>query len=312
MRKTVGHIINDAMRLLQQPINGSYAENQGRQFYIQVEQDIYNIMVNRGAKDLYSQVDLTWTANSATLVLPKKWKYVTMVGQETGPNYPRSMPITTLANLLAGRVFTVSNVDNLLQKVAPEAEVPVTTQPATGVGLYVKSSSASDTTQTITLESRDANGNRQIEQKTITGTTSVAFSGYTHKEIVSISKVKTTVGDITLYDSDDSAIALIGFWEESPSYSKLRIGNAPTAATTFSCVCVRRYEAPLSNASMPFMAGLDNALINGIVEWARRETREEQSAVIWHEWLEQQLGSFMAGMAANGGAVEGPVIVARC
>ncbi len=112
---------------------------------------------------------------------------------------------------------------------------PVNLQPAS-TGLWVASSSASDTTQTARIIGIRANGDRQAQATvTLTGVTRVAIGTFT--DFVAVLQFESTavgVGAISLYDAASSGneLARIPIGSTSVQYQMFRLWPTPSAAET--------------------------------------------------------------------------------
>jgi hypothetical protein len=122
---------------------------------------------------------------------------------------------------------------------------PVASQPASAQTLIVKSSSASDTTQTLLLRGLTSTANEIYESLTLNGTTAVtATNSYTH--ILGISKSAVTTGKIKIYENDGSTLLAEMSPESTVSrYKILNLYPIPSGAVTIK-LRTKRKTLPLS------------------------------------------------------------------
>ena len=121
----------------------------------------------------------------------------------------------------------------------------IASQPASGEQLVIKSSSASDTTQTVFIRGITSTGGETYESLTCNGTTSVTATN-TYTSVLNLSKSAATVGKITLYDNDESTTRAIMSPETLVSrYKILNLYPIPSGAITVK-LRTKRKITPMS------------------------------------------------------------------
>ena len=111
---------------------------------------------------------------------------------------------------------------------------PVRTQPADASTLYVKSSSASDTTQTAKISYLDANGLGQSATVTLTGTTAAAL-GSGVVEVLAFRLSAVAAGTVTLHEDSGTGteLARIPIGQSLSKFWRVQLWPTPTAAITY-------------------------------------------------------------------------------
>jgi hypothetical protein len=137
---------------------------------------------------------------------------------------------------------------------------PVKSQPASAERILVKSSSASDTTQTVLLRGITNSGGETYESLTLGGTTPAsAVSSYTR--ILGLSKSAATAGKITIYENDGTTILA----EMSPEtlvsrYKILHVYPIPDAGLTYNLRTKRRVTPLSQNYDYPIIEDVDDII----------------------------------------------------
>ncbi len=124
---------------------------------------------------------------------------------------------------------------------------PVRSQPSSGEKVIIKSSSASDTTQTVLVRGITSAANETYESLTCNGTTAVTASN-TYTQILGISKSASTTGKISVYENDGSTLKA----ELSPEslvsrYKILNLYPIPSGAVTID-LRTKRKVLPLAQS----------------------------------------------------------------
>lgn len=121
----------------------------------------------------------------------------------------------------------------------PEAYIPlgisaVRAQPADASALFVKSSSASDTTQTAKLTYLDATGLQQSASVTLTGVTAAAL-GTGVVEVLSFRLTAVPAGYVTLHEDSGTGteLARIPIGAASSRFLRVQLWPTPTAVITY-------------------------------------------------------------------------------
>lgn len=117
----------------------------------------------------------------------------------------------------------------------------------------VKSSSASDTSQKVTLTGLATINSQQVEvteELTLTGTTTVT-SSYTWHTFYSVSKSADTVGFVSVTDSGETNIySLIDPYRSHSDYQKWRMWPTPDVTDTIRYTGYRRAVVPQNNSAI--------------------------------------------------------------
>ena len=130
---------------------------------------------------------------------------------------------------------------------------PVMRQPADSSTLVAKSSSASDTDCTLTVQYLDATGTPQTTTTTLTGTTALSVAT-TAVEVYGLLVSPPPLGTVTIYEDTDAGtvLATIPASESTVRYLRLQLWPTPTAAITYtvdatreSVDLVEEHEEPL-------------------------------------------------------------------
>jgi hypothetical protein len=151
-------------------------------------------------------------------------------------------------NIVTEQDFLQNYGDALTDTGSPDtcflASDVVASQPASGQ-LIIKSSSASDTTQTILLRGISSTAGEVYESLTCNGTTAVTASN-TYTRVLGLSKSAATAGKITLYDNDGTTARAVMSPETLVSrYKILNLYPVPSGAVTVK-LRSRRRVTPLS------------------------------------------------------------------
>lgn len=122
--------------------------------------------------------------------------------------------------------------------------------------LEILSSSASDTTQTVRIVGKDANGLVRTESLTLTGTTAVAGSiTYNSGDVLRISKSADTTGIITIREATaDTTLVKLAPTETTARFKVISFYPIPTTATTLYLeyfVSIRRLEGDNDVPDLP-------------------------------------------------------------
>ncbi len=175
-------------------------------------------------------------------------------------NQRRVLPRTLdyLRNVDPGLTATSSTVENWIPLNGWGAEAVELT--STGVGLWAVSSSASDTTQRVFVETTrlgGVSGGTAVSAGTlITGTTRVQIGSLTdHVEIVKFYISAAAVGTISLYDaaSNGNLLSTIQIGRTSARYYMIQVYPTPGAAITLSVDCQRSIQDMVQATEEPLL-----------------------------------------------------------
>jgi hypothetical protein len=144
------------------------------------------------------------------------------------------------------------------------ASAPVRSQPGSGEALIVKSSSASDTTQTILVRGITSTTNEVYESLSLSGTTAVtATNSYT--EILGLSKSLATVGKVKIYENDGTTLIA----EMSPEslvsrYKLINLYPIPSGAVTVQLRSKRKVLPLSQNYDYPIIEDIADVIEFGV------------------------------------------------
>lgn len=175
-------------------------------------------------------------------------------------NQRRILPRTMdwVRNVDPGLTATSSYVENWIPLNGWGAEAQELT--STGVGLWVVSSSASDTTQKVYVETTRlggvSGGTAVSGGTTVTGTTRVQIGTLSdHIEIVKFYADVVGVGTFSLYDaaSNGNLLSTIQIGRTSARYYMIQLYPTPGAAVTLSVDCQRSIQDMVQNTEEPLL-----------------------------------------------------------
>ena len=129
----------------------------------------------------------------------------------------------------------------------------VRSQPASAIAPTVKSSSASDTSQTVFL--RGISSNSEVYESLLLSGTSVVSASNTYSRLLGISKSGSTVGKVTIMENDESTVLSVLAMEQLESrYKQLHLHFIPTGTIVYHIKAMRRilplsqdYDYPVIN-----------------------------------------------------------------
>jgi hypothetical protein len=190
-------------------------------------------------EQLYHNQSITTTANTSAYGFDENTERLVYAVDITN-----DMPI----NIVTEQDFLQNYGDALTDTGSPDtcflASDVVASQPASGQ-LIIKSSSASDTTQTILLRGISSTAGEVYESLTCNGTTAVTASN-NYTRVLGFSKSGATAGKITLYDNDGTTARAVMSPETLVSrYKILNLYPVPSGAVTVK-LRSRRRITPLS------------------------------------------------------------------
>jgi hypothetical protein len=153
----------------------------------------------------------------------------------------------------------------------------VKSQPASAAKLTLKSSSASDVTQSILIRSI-IDGGEYYETVSLSGT-SVRTATQSSSRVLGISKTAVTAGNITVYDNDGVTVLAFMPPEKLESrYRQLHLHPIPSGETVYH-LRVKRKVLPLNqNYDYPIVSGIDNIIETGAAADAWRSKRQFSKA----------------------------------
>jgi hypothetical protein len=162
----------------------------------------------------------------------------------------------------------------------------VKSQPASATKVVVKSSSASDTTQTVLLRGI-VSGSEVYESITLTGTTPAsAASSYTR--IIGISKSASTTGFTSIYEND--GVTVLSMLAPEQLESSYRILNVPSRSCVYK-LRIKRRVLPLSQAyDYPLVKDVADIIELGATAEAERYKKQFSKAQAYDVMYEKMIG----------------------
>jgi len=256
---------------------GSYVQDTSSAF-----STIVGLWVNNRYRDiinsydweqLYHNQSLTTTANTSAYAFDENTERLIYAVDITN-----DCPI----NIVTEQDFLQNYGDALTDTGSPDTCFLVSdvaaSQPETGQKLIIKSSSASDTTQTILLRGLSSTAGEVYESLTCNGTTAVTASN-TYTQVLGFSKSTSTAGKITLYDNDGSTVRAVMSPETLVSrYKILNLYPVPSGAVTIK-LRTKRKITPLSQTyDYPVIEDIEDIIEMGAQSDAWRYKRQGSKA----------------------------------
>lgn len=173
----------------------------------------------------------------------------------------------TYADVITEQEFWQSYYDDLANQGTPEVcylkSQSVRAQPSAATKPVVKSSSASDTTQTVLLRGITSTQNEIYESLTLTGTTAATASN-SYTEILAISKSAATAGRVTIYENDGATVLA----ELSPEnlasrYKVLHLHPIPGDDIDLTIRCEKRVMPLSQDYDYPLIEDIDEIIEAG-------------------------------------------------
>lgn len=175
-------------------------------------------------------------------------------------------------------------------------------QPSSTTKPVLKSSSASDTTQTVTIRGISG-GYETYESVTLNGTT-LASATNSYSRILGISKSGVTTGYVTVYENDATTILSALPAEQLESrYKQINLHPIPTGTLVYN-FRVRRNVLPLNNAyDYPVIDGIGEIIELGACADAWRYKRQFQKAREFDYLYEKKLSERIFQRTAQPGVI---------
>lgn len=176
----------------------------------------------------------------------------------------------------------------------PFGFMAVAAQPSAATGLWAVSTSVSDTTQSVKIETVRTGGVTYSSALTLNGTTRVALGALTdHVQVTKFYVSAVGVGDINLYNAASSGtlLATIPIGQTFSRYAALALWPTPAGVITYY-LDGERPLADMSNATdePPFPARFHRILIDGALmrEWDKKDdTRGREAGQRYRRTLSQ-------------------------
>jgi len=188
-------------------------------------------------------LDVTATSGEQHLVLPQQVEALRALRSATDP-------LVVMSELFLNRVdpaaFTTTGTPTNYWNM-PDS--PVLTQPAAAGTITVLSSSAADTTQTVTLFGL-VGGLVTREELSLNGTTPVTGS-LSFSELIAVSK-NQTAGRVTVKRSTDT-LGTVAPWDWRSVYRRVRLFPIPDADATLTVEGTRRFQPLVDDDETPML-----------------------------------------------------------
>jgi hypothetical protein len=172
-------------------------------------------------------------ASTARYALPEAVARVYRISERTNDRTLEAMPMDRYRRVEPDAASNSGTPSHYV----PMGRVAVATQPADASSLFVKSTSASDTTQTAYVEVLITGGYRRTASVTLTGTTAVNLSSAitTGEVIEDFYLSAVAVGTVTLHEDSGAGaeLARITIGALRPRYYGLYLWPTPAAAVTY-------------------------------------------------------------------------------
>lgn len=161
-----------------------------------------------------------------------------------------------------------TTVTGLPQVWIPLGTIAVAMQPSAATGLWAASSSASDTSQTISVETVRTGNLPSVEAAvTLTGTTRVQINSLTdHLQVTKIYLSAACAGAVTLYDASTggNALAVIPIGQTESRYLGIALWETPAQALTYTVDGERAMrDLSASTEEPPFPASFHRIYLDG-------------------------------------------------
>lgn len=164
----------------------------------------------------------------------------------------------------------------------------VAVQPSNASAIFAKSTSGSDTTQTIRIEGVITGGYRQTASATLTGATAVqlgSLATFTQIENVYLSAVG--VGTITLHEDSGlgTELARIAIGQTMPKYWTVSLWPTPSSVVTLSMDYARELTDLANSTDEPLIpVDFHRLLVYGVCMDECLKTDDQRFAVFEREW----------------------------
>jgi len=188
----------------------------------------------------------------------------------------------TYSDIITEQEFWQSYYDDLANSGTPEVcylkSQSVRAQPSAATKPTVKSSSASDTTQTVLLRGITSTQNEIYESITLTGTTAATASN-SYTEVLAISKSAATTGRVSVYENDGTTILAQLSPENLVSrYKVLHFHPTPGADIDLTIRCKKRAMPLSQNYDYPLIEDIDDIIEIGAQADAYKYKRQFSKA----------------------------------
>ena len=191
-------------------------------------------------EQLYHEQSITASANVSAYALDRNTERIVFAHDKTNDTY--AQPITEQEYLQG--YYDVYDEANQ-PEVCFLQSAPVSSQPTSAEKLIVKSSSASDTTQTVLIRGLTSTIEEMYESLSLSGSSAVSAT-YSYTRLLGISKSAATAGKVTVYKNDAAtALAILAPEQLNSRYKILHFHPMPDSDAVWA-LKTKRVVMPLS------------------------------------------------------------------
>lgn len=186
----------------------------------------------------------------------------------------------------------------------PTGYVEVHTQPSNASSLFVVSTSAADTTQTVTIEGFVTGGYYRTATVTLTGTTAVNVSSAisTFVQVTKFYLSATCAGTVTLTEDSGSGTALgqITIGKTRAQYYAFLLEDIPSSVVTYTCDVLRGIPDMSAATDEPLLPeDFHDLLIDGAELKEMRKQDDPQRWRMVHDSYQQGLAALESFITAH-------------
>ncbi len=253
-------------------------------------------------RDTIAPIPFASVASQSIYGLPSNLERITAI---TERDTDRDLAPISLIDLRA--IDPALRASGTPDRFVPLGYRPIKTQPAS-TGLWIVSSSASDTTQVVRVLGVRASGEPVGPfTATITGITRVAIGSTItdFADVVEFSISVVGVGVISLYDAASSGneIAQIPIGRQSSQYFSIQLYPTPTGATTYYVDGTLKIPDLVSDQDVPLLPEAFHDLLNAYARMREYEPKGDSERLVIAT-QEYRLGLSRLKHAVNSQAVE--------
>ncbi len=235
-------------------------------------------------RNIDTEYTITTVAGTKDYALPGDFKKPVKVRDTTnGKDIPEIL-LEDMGRYYSNTLGTEGNISNYAM-----LEDVVQVQPTSASQISVVSSSASDTTQTVTI--RGISNNVEVsETLTVNGTSTQTTAG-SYTKITGISKDTDSVGFITC-TAGASNLALLAQKQTTSYYKKLRLYSIPSTAIVLSVPYITNPARLIEDGDYPITDICDLIEIGAMAD-AWREKRQFQKAQVFEMLFEKNIEEYI-------------------
>ena len=269
MRQTYAQLLTRVQQNV--GINAASYDLKIKNWLNEVYEDVYDTFFWPGS---LVRGTVSTVASQEYVNFPSGVRQVLFLSQTTTPDWLRFSDSADFVRSFFATITTTGTPTNW----ADDGKSTVLNQPSSASVLSLASDSASDTSQTVRVQGRDANGTLLSESMSINGTTAV-LSVNTYTTIESIVKSAASTGIFTL-TSNAAAVTVtrIAPTETASAFVKARLNYVPNAAITLYYIGKRQIVRLTNDEDQPLI-DMDSAIVAGATTLALREQGDAKSEI---------------------------------